>query len=77
MSDLVIEYLRQFREGQLRMESKLDDLTQRVSALEVGQALVVSHIGHLESNTAAMQAGMDKINGRIDRIERRLALRDE
>ncbi len=77
MSDLMLEHLKLFHRSQARIERKLDDLTARVSSLESGHAVLVGHMGHIEMTLAGQQVALDKINNRLDRIERRLSLAEE
>ena len=74
IENLLLEHLKRFQAGQDRMERKLDELTRRVSNLEVGQASVIQHLGHLAAADAQQQLAADGFNLRLERIERRLEL---
>jgi outer membrane translocation and assembly module TamA len=50
--NLILEHLNRFQSGQDRIERKLDELTRRVSNLEIGQASIIQHIGHLAAADA-------------------------
>ena len=70
----LLEHLKRFQSGQDRMERKLDELTRRVSNLEVSLASVIQHLGHLAAADAQQQLAADGFNLRLERIERRLEL---
>ncbi len=74
VSDLMLEHLKRFQAGQDRIERKLDEVSRRIANLEVGQASVIQHIGHLASVEAQMQVQADTFGQRLERIERRLEL---
>lgn len=74
--NLTLVYLRRIDEKIDRVDDKLSDLTVRVNEVhssvialrrdQVGDAEVVAHI----------QARMDKMQGEIDRLNRRLDIKD-
>jgi uncharacterized protein YgbK (DUF1537 family) len=74
VENLILEHLKRFQAGQDRIERKLDELTRRVSNLEVGQASIIQHLGNLASADAQQQLAADGFNTRLERIERRLEL---
>jgi len=74
VDNLVLEHLKRFQATLERVERKLDDLTIRVSHLETGLASVMQHIANQAATSAAQLVAIDTINGRLDRIERRLEL---
>ena len=45
IENLLLEHLKRFQSGQDRMERKLDELTRRVSNLEVSLASLIQHLG--------------------------------
>jgi uncharacterized coiled-coil protein SlyX len=65
--NLVRGLLRDMRASQQRIEDKLDELVRRVSSLE-------SNVAHLHVDMAAHAARMDRMDLRLDRIEKRLGL---
>lgn len=67
--NLVLSLLRDMRAGQQRMEGKLDELVRRVSSVETNLAQV--HV-----DLAAHAARMDRMDSRLDRIEKQLNLVD-
>lgn len=74
VENLFLEHLKRFQAGQNCIECKLDELTRRVSNLEVGQASIIQHLGNLASADAQQQLAADGFNSRLERIERRLEL---
>jgi len=74
--NLVLVYLR-------RMDAKIDcvldeiqDLEQRVTALEIGQAPIRQDIAELHGRYAGSQLRIDRIDSRLERIEQRLDLQE-
>lgn len=74
VENLILEHLKRFQAGQDRIERKLEEITRRVSNLEMGQASIIQHLGHLASADAQQQLASDGFNQRLERIERRLDL---
>ena len=74
VENLMLEHLKRFQATLDRIERKLEDLTRRISNLEVGQGSIVQHLGHLAAADAQQQLATDGVNQRLDRIERRLEL---
>ena len=74
VESLVLEHLKRFQATIDRMEHKYGEITNRLSNLESGQASIIQHLGHLSSADATAQIAIDRINERLDRIERRLEL---
>ena len=74
VENLILEHLKRFQAALDRIEHKLSELTARVANLESGQASIMQHLGHLAAADAAQQVAIDRINDRLDRIERRLEL---
>lgn len=74
IENIILEHLKRFQVGQDRIERKLEEVVTRLGALEVSVASVRRDIAHNEENTAVMSVRMDRLNERIDRIERRLEL---
>jgi hypothetical protein len=52
VENMMLEHLKRFQAGQERMERKLEEIIRRLSNLEVGQASVIQHLGHLASADA-------------------------
>jgi len=73
VENLMLEHLKRFQAGQERIEHRLIELTQRVGRMEL--LLARSNAGHDESY-AEQSVRIDRMDERIDRIERRLELRD-
>lgn len=76
VENLVLEHLRAIRAGQDRMESELRDIKGRLSAVESGLNGVRRDLVALSEADARLQVAVDRMGERVDRIERRLELRD-
>ena len=76
VENLVLEHLRALRAGQERMERKLDEHTQRLGRLEMAIAGLRSDMVHTDEAAAEQSVRIDHLAERLDRIERRLELRD-
>ncbi len=74
VENLMLEHMKRFQATLDRVETKIGDLTVRMSNVESGQASIIQHLGHLAAADAAQQLAIDHINTRLDRIERRLEL---
>ncbi|MFM9979071.1 MAG: hypothetical protein ACKVOP_13630 [Sphingomonadaceae bacterium] len=74
VENLMLEHLKRFQGTLERMERTLNEHTHRLANLESGQAAIVQHLAHFSAVDAAQQIAVDNINGRLDRIERRLEL---
>ena len=74
--NLVLEHLRALRAGQDRIESELRDLKERVSAVETGLNGVRRDLVALAEADARLQVTIDRLGDRVDRIEKRLELRE-
>lgn len=77
VENLVLEHLRALRAGQDRIENEIRDLKGRVSAVENGLNGVRRDLVALAEADARLQVAMDRFGERVDRIERRLELREE
>jgi predicted nucleic acid-binding Zn-ribbon protein len=76
VENLVLEHLRALRAGQDRIESELRDLKERVSAVETGLNGVRRDLVALAEADARLQVTIDRLGDRVDRIEKRLELRE-
>jgi hypothetical protein len=76
VENLVLEHLRALRAGQDRIEAKLAEVTARLTSLE--KTSLKSRADNLgtQEDVYRQQTAIDSIVERIDRIERRLELRD-
>jgi 3-methyladenine DNA glycosylase/8-oxoguanine DNA glycosylase len=70
----LLEHLKRFHAGQDRIERKMEEVTRRLSNLEVGPASVIQHLGHLASADAQQPLSSDGFDERLERIKRRLEL---
>ena len=74
IDNLMLEHLKRFQAGQDRIERKLDELIVRVGHLEGSVSGLRRDFAHADENSASMGVRMDRINERIERIEKRLEL---
>ena len=74
VENLMLEHLKRFQSTLDRMEHKYGEITNRLSNLESGQAMIIQHLSHLSTADATAQVAIDRMNERLDRIERRLEL---
>lgn len=76
VENLVLEHLRALRAGQDRIENELRDIKGRLSAVESGLNGVRRDLVALAEADARLQVVIDRLGDRVDRIERRLELRE-
>ncbi len=74
--NLVLAYLRRMDAKLDRVLDEVQDPKQRVTALEIGQARIRQDIAELHGLYAGSQLRMDRIDSRLERIERRLDLQE-
>ena len=72
VENLILEHLKRFQAGPERIEAELKEIKARVTSLEIGQATIIQHLGHLSGVTAEQHVRYDRLVERIDRIEKRL-----
>jgi uncharacterized protein (UPF0335 family) len=76
IDNLLLEHLKRFQATLDRMDRKLEDVIARMGRLEVGLANVHRDISYGEGVSAEQSVRMDRLAGRVERIERRLELHD-
>jgi uncharacterized coiled-coil protein SlyX len=74
--NFVLVYLRRLDAKMDRVLEELQDLKHRVTALEIGQSRIRQDIAELQGLYAGSQLRMDRIDSRLERIERRLDLQE-
>ena len=78
MTDIIenplLEHMKRFHAGQDRIEHTLDELLLRVGHLEVSVVGLRRVHAHSDEYGAALSLRLDRVNERLDRIERRLEL---
>lgn len=74
IENLLLEHLKRFQASLDRVERKCDELIIRVGQLEGGLAVIGRNIAHSDDNIAVLSVRLDRMNERIERIERRLDL---
>jgi predicted nucleic acid-binding Zn-ribbon protein len=76
VENLVLEHLRALRAGQDRIENEVGNVKDSLSAVETGLNGVRRDLVALAEADARVQVTIDRMGDRIDRIERRLELRE-
>ena len=74
VENLVLEHLRHIRGRVDQIADDLGDLKQRMSGLESAMNLVRREVALGDETDARQQVTLDKLNVRIERIERQLEL---
>ena len=74
VENLLLEHLKRFQAGQDRIERKLEDVVNRIGHLEVSVARLRRDCAYTEEGSAGLNVRMDRINDRVERIERRMEL---
>ncbi|MEI8343014.1 MAG: hypothetical protein WCH43_15935 [Verrucomicrobiota bacterium] len=74
--NLVLELLRAIRGDIAKQGQKLDEALVRLGRLEEGQARIRRDQASDAETVAHVQARMDRLGDRLDRIERRLDIVD-
>ena len=74
VENLVLEHLRHIRGRVDQIADDVGDLKQRMSGLESSMNLVRREVALGDETDARQQVTLDKLNVRIERIERRLEL---
>ena len=72
IDSLVLEHLRHIRSRVDQIADDVGDLKQRMSGLESGMNLVKREVVQGDEIDARQQITLDKLQTRIERIERRL-----
>lgn len=75
--NLVLEQLRLIRSDFADTKADIREIKNRITTLEAGQATLLQHVGHLSGADAEHHLRYDRLIERIERIERRLQLRDD
>jgi hypothetical protein len=76
VDNIILEHLKRFQAKLDRIEQKLDEQTMRMGNVEVSLAAVRRDLGHGDEVRAEQSVRLDHLSQRIDRIERRLELKD-
>lgn len=76
VENLVLEHLRALRAGQDRIEHKLSEVSARLNSLETAMLKVRSDNLDTQGDVYRQQSVIDQLTGRVERLERRLDLRE-
>jgi predicted nucleic acid-binding Zn-ribbon protein len=78
VDSLIIEHLKalrnEIRDFRSRYEEDHNETRDRLAHIETGLAALRRDFAHADENTALLSIRMDRINQRIERIEKRLEL---
>lgn len=74
VDNIVLEHLRAIRADVGTLREDMGEVKQRLTNLEVGQAAIRRDIASLYEMSAQTNARLDRLDGRVTRIERRLDL---
>ena len=72
----VLEQLRHIRAGQDRIEHKLSEISARLTSLEAATARSRNDNLSTQEDVYRQQGVIDRINERLERVERRLEIID-
>ena len=74
IENLLLEHMKCFQAGPVRIERKLDEVISRVGQLDLGVSGLRRDIAHADENGVGLSVRLDRVSERPDRIERRLEL---
>jgi septal ring factor EnvC (AmiA/AmiB activator) len=77
VENLVLEHLRAISADIARMERKQDEVITRLGRLELAVAGLRRDMAHTDEAAAEQNVRMDHLAERVERIERRLELREQ
>jgi septal ring factor EnvC (AmiA/AmiB activator) len=77
VENLILEHLRGMRASQERVEHELREIKNRITSVEAGVAGIRRDAAHDNDKIVQQQIGLDQLNERIERIEKRLELVNE
>ena len=72
VENLILEHLRGMRGSQDRVEQELREIKNRITNLESGVAGIRREWAHDNDKIVQQQIGLDHLNERIEKIEKRL-----
>jgi len=72
--NFILAYLRRIDARLDRIEGDVAEMRIRIGGIEGQNGTILSHIGHLQAQWAEMSVRLDRIDGRLTRIETRLDL---
>jgi uncharacterized coiled-coil protein SlyX len=76
VESLIVEHLRAIRSDIGGMKEDVREIKSRVTSLEVGQATIIQHLGHMSGDIAEQHTRYDRLAERIARLEKRLEISD-
>lgn len=76
IESIILEHLRAIRSDVARLREDMGEVKQRLTALELGQAAIRRDLAALAEADAHINARLDRLDGRVTRIETRLELHE-
>jgi hypothetical protein len=70
----MLEHLKRFQTTLERVENKVDELIVRTGHLEIAMGGVKREVAHSEESQADLSVRVDRLAGRLERVEKRLEL---
>lgn len=77
IENIVLEHLRHIRGRVDQIADDVSDLKQRMTGLEVSMSLIKREVSYGDEVDTRQQITLDKLLSRIERIERRLSIRED
>jgi uncharacterized coiled-coil protein SlyX len=77
IDSLVLEHLRAITAGQDGLDERLGRVESRLTNLEVTTAGLRRDLAHMDAEVVEQNAGYDALRARVERIERRLEIRED
>jgi hypothetical protein len=77
IDSLVLEHLRAIRAGQDGLDERLGRVESRLTNLEVTTAGLRRDLAHMYAEVVEQNAGYDALPACVERIERRLEIRED
>lgn len=77
IENLVLEHLRHIRSRVDQIADDMTDLRHRMTGLEGAMSLIKREVAYGDETDARQQVTLDKLLSRVERIERRLELRED
>lgn len=74
VENLILERLKRFQMSHDRIEAKLGEVVTRIGNLEPSVAGLRRDFSHSKEDSASISVRMDRLNDRLERVERRLDL---
>ncbi len=77
VENMILNQLRAIRASQDRTEGEIKEIKNRLTSIENGIIAIRRDNTGTQEDVYHQQSAMDRINDRIDRIEKRLEIKDD